>query len=109
MREIQPRDLIIDNHDRIGIVTHEAETPDASWIADQRDTSVRALVGTCRWWHVLPLSGGSVIVAEPHASYVRTATLQDALSAVAGGNDSAAQLLLALFPELRDWASRRPN
>lgn len=87
-RALKPRDLVIDNHGRTGIVVERTRKPSRKWIMEQIDTSVRG-VGECAWWKVMPLSGGLVIVPEPEAKYQREATTDDALEAVAGGNAAA--------------------
>ena len=102
-RRLKPRELVIDNHDRIGIVVEQTRKPSRKWIMEQIDASVRD-VGDCTWWNVMPLAGGLVIVPEPEARYQREATTEDALAAVAGGNPAAVATLLKLFPELRDVA-----
>ena len=54
-RRLKPRDLVIDNHDRIGIVVEQTRKPSRKWIMEQIDASVRD-VGDCTWWKVMPLS-----------------------------------------------------
>ena len=104
-RGLKPRDLILDNHNRLGIVVERTSRPSQSWILEQRDTSVRTL-GDCNWWNVMPLEGGLVIVPEPQAQLQREATMEDALRAVEYGNEPAVKTLLSLFPELRTVALR---
>jgi hypothetical protein len=104
-RSLRPRDLILDNYNRLGIVVERTNRPSQSWILEQRDTSVRGL-GDCVWWNVMPLDGGLVIVPEPQAHLQREATVEDALQAVEYANEPAVKTLLALFPELRDLALR---
>jgi hypothetical protein len=100
---LQPRDLVVDNYDRLGIVARAEPVPDRAWLMAQEDTSVRMRTD-CPWWGVIVLDGGYALVPEPHARFVREATLDDAMSAVAGGNLAAAKALVGLFPELRDLA-----
>ncbi len=102
---LKPRDLILDNYNRLGIVVERTGRPSQKWILEQRDTKVRSL-GDCDWWNVVPLDGGLVIVPEPEARFQREATVEDALEAVEYANEAAVKTLLALFPELRDVALR---
>ena len=46
---LKPRDLIIDNFDREGIVVERARRPTASWLADQEDVRVRELPADTVW------------------------------------------------------------
>jgi hypothetical protein len=91
-------DLIIDNRDREGIVVSECEPPDAAWLKQQRDRRVLAL-GICKWWKVLPSTGGAVRVPEPLAKYLRPATLEDAQRYVQEWSQSY-HSLVRLFPKL---------
>ena len=104
-QSLKPRDLILDNYGRLGIVVEPTTRPSEKWILEQHDTSIRSL-GDCAWWNVMPLDGGLVIVPEPEAQFQREATVEDALVAVEHANPPAVKTLLALFPELRDVALR---
>ena len=39
-RRLKPRELVIDNHDRIGIVVEQTRKPSRKWIMEQIDASV---------------------------------------------------------------------
>lgn len=99
------RDLIIDNNDREGIVVERVRKPSMKWIRDQADARVRE-VGATTWWHVLPMSGGSVIVPESLARRVRTATTEDVMRAIEHANFAAIRTLASLFPELTTLAQK---
>jgi hypothetical protein len=101
---LKPRDLIIDNRDREGIVVERTKRPTASWLADQWDSRLRALPPDTTWWTVLPMSGGAVIVPESLARFVREATVEDAMRAVACGNEHALRTIAQLFPEAVEHA-----
>ena len=96
---LKPRDLIIDNLNREGIVVERAKRPTASWLADQDDVRVRALPADTAWWKVLPIRGGAVIVPEPLAQFVREGTIEDAMKAVEGANEHALRTIAQLFPD----------
>jgi hypothetical protein len=104
---LKPRDLIIDNLDREGIVVARQKRPAAGWLADQTDSRVRALPADTIWWSVLVIRGGSVIVAEPLAGFVREATVEDVMRAVEYANDHALRTLAFLFPEAIERALER--
>ena len=95
----------MDNYDRLGIVVRVEPVPDRQWLMDQDDASVRGLTG-CRWWGVVVLAGGYVLVPEPHARFVREATVDDAMAAVEGASLAGTKRLVELFPELRERVSR---
>jgi hypothetical protein len=103
-RPARPRDLVIDNRDRVGIVTsRHPRQPGRKWLDDQSDDRMRDPAHRI-WWNVMPLDGGLVVVPEGLMRIVREATLADALQAVAGGNEAAVKTLLDLFPELVEYA-----
>ena len=104
---IKPRDLIRDNHGREGIVIERAKTPSRAWISDQKDQRVRSLSLRPTWWRVFCVSGGSVIVPEELAQFIRSATLDDARRACECANEPALRSLAALFPELVKVALKR--
>jgi hypothetical protein len=104
---LKPRDLIIDNWDREGIVLKRVKRPAAGWLADQTDSRVRALPEDTVWWSVLDIRGGSVIVPEPLATFVREATLEDAMRAVEYANEHALRSIAFLFPEAVERALQR--
>jgi hypothetical protein len=95
---LKPRDVIVDNWDREGIVVEQAERPAAGWLKDQQDSKVAALPPDTVWWRVLCIHGGAVIVPEPFARFVRQATIDDAMSAVACANANARRMIGQLFP-----------
>jgi hypothetical protein len=96
---LKPRDLIIDNFNREGIVVERAKRPTASWLADQDDVRLRALAADTVWWTVLPISGGAVIVPEPLAQFIREATIEDAMRAAEYANEHALRTIAQLFPD----------
>jgi hypothetical protein len=96
---LRPRDLIIDNWNREGIVIEQVKRPAAGWLADQDDTRIRALPADTSWWSVLPIIGGCVIVPEPLVQFVRQATIEDAMRAVEYANEPALRTIGSLFPE----------
>ncbi len=100
----KPRDLIIDNHDREGIALHQTNRPAAGWLAEQRDGRLRGLPPDTTWWKVLPICGGSVIVPEPLAQFVREATIDDVMRAIEYANEPAMRTIAALFPEAVEHA-----
>ncbi|WP_337177176.1 hypothetical protein [Paludisphaera sp.] len=103
-RPVRPRDLVIDNHDRPGIVvSRHPRQPGRKWLEEQFDARMRD-PGHRIWWKVLPLDGGMVIVPEGLMKHVREATLADALQAVAGANEAAVKTLIGLFPALVEYA-----
>ena len=103
-RPVRPRDLVADNHDRLGIVTsRKPRQPGRGWLADQLDERMRDPSHRI-WWNVMPLEGGLVVVPEGLIRIVREATLPDAIQAVAGGNEAAVKVLIDLFPELVEYA-----
>lgn len=102
-RLIQPRDLVYDNRDRLGIViSRYPRQPSRKWLEEQFDERIRD-PGHRVWWNVMPLDGGLVIVPEGLLRLVRPATFDDALRAVAGGNEAAVKTLIGLFPELVEY------
>src|SRR5687768_13903375 len=101
-RPVRPRDLVIDNRDRPGIVTSRPpRQPGRKWLGDQFDARMRDPAHRI-WWNVMPLDGGLVVVPEGLMRVVREATLADALQAVAGGNEAAVKTWIGLFPELAE-------
>ncbi|HEX6811334.1 MAG TPA: hypothetical protein VF384_06915 [Planctomycetota bacterium] len=58
-RALRPGMLVVDNHDRDGIVVASRPCPDAEWLAAQRDRRVLRH-RQAAWWTIFPLSGGSV-------------------------------------------------
>ena len=101
---LKPRDLIIDNWDREGIVVERVEQPKASWLAGQTDSRMRGLPQETIWWIVLDVRGGAVIVPEPLAQFVREATIEDAMRAAEYANAHALRIIGQLFPEAIDKA-----
>jgi hypothetical protein len=88
---LKAKDLITDNNGRLGIVLERAKEPDSDWLKIQRDTRMREVpIGTI-WWHVLPLSGGGILVPETLAKFEREATNEDLLEAY--NNSNAAGLI----------------
>jgi len=63
-RGLRPGDLATDNLARQGIVVEVCPCPDQAWLRMQRDRRVAAH-RSARWWKLLPLSGGAVLVPEP--------------------------------------------
>ena len=95
---IAVRDVVEDNHGRVGVVVCEEPYPGRAWIREQQDERVRAMGRDERWLGVLPLRGGMVIVPESLATRLREATADDIRAAVDGGNMHAARTLAELFP-----------
>src|SRR3954468_15639973 len=104
---LKPRDLIIDNWDREGIVHQQVKRPAKGWLADQSDSRVQAMPADTIWWSVLDIRGGSVIVPEPLATFVREATVEDVMRAAEYANDYALRTLAFLFPEAIERALQR--
>jgi len=104
---LRVRDLISDNHTRVGIVIERAKRPTAAWIRDQKDQRVRNLTDEEVWWRVLPLEGGSVLVPDSLATRIREANYADVMNAIEHGNDHAARELGFVFPEILDAAHRQ--
>jgi hypothetical protein len=104
---LKPRDLIVDNWDREGIVVEQLKRPAAGWLADQSDPRMREMPDGTTWWLVLDVRGGSVIVPEPLARFVREATIEDAMRAVEYANEHSLRTLGQLFPELVQLAVER--
>jgi hypothetical protein len=104
---MKPRDLIIDNRDREGIVVQKVKRPAASWLEDQTDSRVRAMPADTAWWSVLVIEGGSVIVAEPLTRFIREATVEDVMRAAEYANGHALRTLAVLFPEAIEQALQR--
>lgn len=96
---LKPRDLIIDNWDREGIVVQPAKRPASGWLADQTDSRVQSLPADTKWWAVLVIRGGEVIVPGPLARVVRQATIEDAMRAIEYANEHALRTIGHLFPE----------
>jgi uncharacterized protein YqcC (DUF446 family) len=96
---LKPRDLIIDNWEREGIVVERAKRPAAGWLSDQTDRRVLALPTDTVWWSVLDVRGGGVLVPEPLAQFIREATIDDAMRAVEHANEHALRTIAQLFPE----------
>jgi hypothetical protein len=103
-RPVRPRDLVIDNRDRHGIViSRHPRQPGRKWLDDQFDARMRDPTHRI-WWNVMPLDGGLVVVPEGLMRVMREATFADALQAVAGGNEAAVKTLIGLFPDLAEYA-----
>jgi hypothetical protein len=101
---VQLRDLVRDNRDRLGIVVSRyPRQPSRKWLAEQFDERMGDPSHGV-WWNVIPLDGGLVIVPEGLLHLVRAATFEDALQAVAGGNEAAVKALIGLFPQLVEHA-----
>ena len=96
---LKPRDLIVDNWGREGIVAKRARKPSASWLSGQLDDKMRQLPKDTIWWEVLNFRGGAVIVPEPLAQFVREATIEDAMRAAQCANQPALDILKRLFPK----------
>ncbi len=99
-----PGDLVLDNHQRQGIVIQRIEPPDRDWLSIQSDRRIRELRFSGHWWQVLPLSGGSVSIPESLAVRVRASTLDDALRLVWKSDRYTASIvsrtLSTVFPNL---------
>ena len=96
---LKPRDLIIDNWGREGIVVEQVKRPAAGWLDDQRDSRMRALPWDTIWWSVLCVRGGSVNVPELLTRFVREATIDDVMTAIEYANEHARRTIAQLFPE----------
>jgi hypothetical protein len=94
-------DVIIDNHDRVGIVFSKERRPSMQWLAQQNDVRTQTAAGP--WWKVLPLTGGAVILPDDLGTFVRRATIDDVLSLFDSQyNAHAGQVtLIELLQELR--------
>jgi hypothetical protein len=104
---LKPRDLIVDEFEREGIVFERTRPPSRKWISDQSDRRVRDLPDDTIWWHVLVVRGGSVILAEPLTTFVREATIEDAMRAVEYANEHVRRTIGQLFPEAVERAMQR--
>ena len=104
---LKPRDLIVDAFEREGIVFERTRPPSKKWILDQSDRRVRDLPDDTTWWHVLVVRGGSVILAEPLTTFMREATVEDAMRAADYANEHALRTLARLFPEAVERALQR--
>lgn len=71
---LKPRDLIVDNWKREGILVEQVKRPAKGWLARQSDSRMRTMPEDTIWWSVLDVRGGAVIVPEPLARFVRAAT-----------------------------------
>ena len=99
--KFKPGDLIVDGHDRKGIVFEKIEKPDQDWLDLQNDPRMRTHQDS-PWWKICPLTGGSVHVPEPLMRFVRKATPKDLSEATAHANDYGARELEKRFPQLVD-------
>lgn len=103
----QVRDVIRDNHQREGIVIERDKRPTAAWIRDQKDRRVASVPEEEIWWRVLPFDGGSVLVPDSLATWLRSATYDDVMKAVEGANQHGRRELAFVFPEILEAAHRR--
>ena len=104
---IQVRDVIIDNHEREGIVVERDKRPTDAWIRDQKDRRISSLSEDEVWWRVFPFAGGSVLVPQSLAVRLRTANYDDVMKAIDGANQHARRELAFIFPEVLEAAHRR--
>ena len=91
--------VVRDSLRREGIVLSEDSGPPGNWLAEQADRRLADLPSGTRWWSVLVLHGGMVLVPEPLAQAVRMATYDDFLIAVDHGSPESRLALAKLFPE----------
>ncbi len=85
-----------DNH---GILKAKESTPDAAWLAIQRDARWREHADG-KWWSVLALSGGGWLVPETCLRPVRPPTREDVSHALEHANDAGKREIVRLCPEI---------
>ncbi|MEM7349538.1 MAG: hypothetical protein AAF657_01945 [Acidobacteriota bacterium] len=104
-RDIVPGIVVVDDHQRTGIVRQKEPRPPAEWLAQLAHAEqVAALPIDVQWWGILPLTGGYVLCPEPLLTPQRKATYEDFLTAVDHGNSAARRSLAKLFPEFTEKA-----
>lgn len=81
------------------ITVDVAPRPAASWLREQQDPRWREHADA-RWWNVLPLTGGAILVPEPLLRLIRAATRDDVMNAVNHGNEHARRTIAQLFPDI---------
>ena len=100
LRRFRPGDLVLDHRNEPGIVSGMAARPEAQWLAIQKDPRSRQHA-VSRWWDVLPLSGGSIHVAEPILVPQGRPTEAQVREAHAAANDFGKWDLETLFPDMK--------
>jgi hypothetical protein len=88
-----------DQHGRVGIVLGPTDVPSEDWLAEQVNLTLERGPHETTWWHVMPLTGGLVIVPEEALEPLRAATYEDFLAAVDHANVAGRQALAQAFPE----------
>lgn len=105
---IKPGLLLLDDHNRTGIVRQLEPRPSAKWLRELvHADEVAALPVDVRWWGVLPLDGGYVLSPEPMLRPIRETSYEDFFAAVEGGNEAARRSLAELFPDYVRRAAAR--
>jgi hypothetical protein len=95
--------LVRDALGRLGIVCVTKERPPADWIEEQVNAEeIKKLDEGVRWWGVMPLDGGLVLVPEPMLEVIRPAQYEDFLGAAEHANIAGRKYLAILFPQYVD-------
>ena len=88
------------------IVIRCEEQPSAGWLAEQADSRMRERKND-RWWSLMPLGGGLILLPESLIEVSGRASYGDVMEAIDHGNESARLSLAELFPEYVAEALRK--
>lgn len=97
---IKPGILVALSHGRDrGIVSKAEGPPPEKWILEQIDESMREHRDD-RWWSVMPLTGGALLLPESLLRPLGEPSYEDFLIAVDHANETGRRTLASLFPDM---------